>query len=82
MKYLLTLLLFITGCFYSQAEPENSKSSIAQKFFELVVAPGKDKYKNLEYIKQNWEQSFPIMIIEVIYLSNDPKLNAELINAS
>jgi len=82
----LSLLLILTFLAYSKSSlAQESFSSVSKEnivpvsFVALVASPPEDKEKALKYISENWEPTFPIMVIETIYLSNDPPLAAKLI---
>ena len=74
------LLIFFLIFSYSLADTtKEDKNLVAIKFVELVVSSGENKREALEFIRTNWEPTFPIMMIESIYLSRDPRLTGELI---
>lgn len=82
----LSLLFIFTFIGYSErSHSEETLSSVSKEnivpvsFVALVASPKEDKEKALKYISENWEPTFPIMVIEVIYLSNDPAFSAKLI---
>ena len=82
----VSLLFIFTSLAYSElSHSEESLSSVSKEnivpvsFVALVASPSEDKEKAFKYISENWEPTFPIMVIEVIYLSNDPPLAAKLI---
>ena len=80
---LSVLLIFIgfTGLSHSQESfSKVSKENIVPvSFVALVASPPEDRDKAFQYIKENWEPTFPIMVIEVIYLSNDPSFTGKLV---
>ncbi len=80
MKFIIPIILLISAYAVSEGETKSPQAGTAEKFFELVVAPMEHRLRNVEYIKNNWEDSFVPMVIEVLYLSGEPKLNAELIS--
>jgi len=55
------------------------KDMVPASFLALLIAPPGDREKALEYIKKNWEPSFPIMMLEVIYLTRDPEFTGVLV---
>ncbi len=86
LKLTLSLLLILTFLAYSKSSlAQESFSSVSKEnivpvsFVALVASPPEDKEKAFKYISENWEPTFPIMVIETIYLSNDPPLAAKLI---
>ena len=62
---------------FSQVSKENI---VPVSFAALVVSPPEDRDKAFKYISENWEPTFPIMVVEAIYLSNDPSFTPKLIN--
>lgn len=60
-------------------EKSTQKDPVPGYFMALLVAPQEDKDKALEYITENWEPSFPVMMLEIIYLSRDPGFTARLL---
>ncbi len=80
LLYLVFITLFIFSNFTFSKENTSSEDKIPEKFLELLISPEKDRYKALEFIRNNWEPSFSIMLLEVIYLSRDPKFTADLVS--
>ena len=60
-------------------EPPSSESIVPVSFVALVASPEEDQNKAYKYISENWEPTFPIMMLEVIYLSRDPAFTAKLV---
>ncbi len=58
----------------------HEENRVPVPFVMLVVSPPEDRDKALKYISENWEPSFPIMMVEAIYLSSDPAFSGKLIN--
>lgn len=82
MSALFLGVLFICPHLSQSQETLSSVSKeniVPVSFVSFVVSPKEDKEKALQYISNNWEPSFPIMLIETIYLSNDPRFSAKLI---
>lgn len=82
----LSLFLILTFLAYSKSSlAQESFSSISKEnivpvsFVALVASPSEDKEKAFKYISENWEPTFPIMVIEAIYLSNDPAFTRKLV---
>ena len=48
-------------------------------FVALVASPDKDKEEALKFISKNWEPSFTAMMIEAIYLSDNPAFKAKMV---
>lgn len=79
--------LFLCALFIcpNLSQSQETLSSVSKEkivpvsFVSFVVSPKEDKEKAFEYISENWEPSFPIMLIESIYLGNDPAFSAKLI---
>ncbi|GJM14716.1 MAG: hypothetical protein DHS20C13_00430 [Thermodesulfobacteriota bacterium] len=85
-NFTLSLLFILTFLAYLKlSHAQESFSSVSKEnivpvaFVALVASPSEDKEKAFQYISENWEPTFPIMVIEAIYLSNDPPLAAKLI---
>jgi len=78
---IITLLFSIIflGCALFFAQDSYSKENIAQTFLNLVTSDENGKQQSLKYIKNNWEPSFTIMMLEVIYLTRDPSITAKYI---
>ena len=75
-KTVLFSIIFISfTLFFSQHS--NSKANIPQTFVNLVTADNKGKQKSLDYIRKNWEPSYTIMMLEVIYLTREPAFTGE-----
>lgn len=83
--FTIVLVLLIFAGALITPNPSTSQEKIAGKdmvpasFLALLIAPPEDRDKALEYIKNNWEPSFPIMMLEIIYLSRDPGFTARLV---
>jgi len=77
--YLVFITLFILSDFTYSKENSPSNDKIPGKFLKLLVSQEKDRYNALEFIRNNWEPSFSIMLLEIIYLSRDPKFTGELV---
>jgi len=85
--YITLSILIIFAVFMSpdSSRSEESFSSISEEnkvpvaFVALVASPAEDKEQALEYIAKNWEPSFTPMMIEAIYLSNDPAFTAKMV---
>jgi hypothetical protein len=75
---LLFSIIFL-GCALFFAQDSYSKENIAQTFVNLVTSDENGKQQSLKYIKNNWEPSFTIMMLEVIYLTRAPSITAEYI---
>lgn len=79
----LTIVTFLTYSRLSLAQESFSAVSkeniVPVSFVALVVSPPKDKEKAFKYISKNWEPTFPVMVLEVIYLGNDPEFSGKLI---
>jgi len=75
---LLFSIIFL-GCALFFAQDSYSKENIAQTFVNLVTSDENGKQQSLKYIKNNWEPSFTIMMLEVIYLTRGPSITAEYI---
>jgi len=78
---IITLLFSIIflGCALFFAQDSYSKENIAQTFLNLVTSDENGKQRSLKYIRNNWEPSFTIMMLEVIYLTRDPSITAKYI---
>ncbi len=75
-KTVLFSIIFISfTLFFSQHS--NSKANIPQTFVDLVTSDNKGKQKSLDYIRKNWEPSYTIMMLEVIYLTREPAFTGE-----
>ncbi len=61
---------------FSEVSKENK---VPVAFVALVVSPPEDRDKALEYISKNWEPSFPVMMVEATYLSQDPAFAGKMI---
>ena len=61
---------------FSEVSKENK---VPISFVALVVSPPEDRDKAFEFISNNWEPTFPIMIVEAIYLSQDPAFAGKMI---
>lgn len=49
-------------------------------FMDLILKDDPDTHLNsINYIKNNWQESYEIMLLEIIYLVQDPTLSARLI---
>jgi len=72
---LFLLICFCSNLFFSLNS--YSKENIPQTFVNLVTADENGKKKSLDYIRKNWEPSFTIMMLEVIYLTRGPAITAE-----
>lgn len=68
-----------TGNLAHSQEKAAQKDQVPGYFLALIVSPPEERDKALEYIKENWEPSFPIMMLEIIYLSRDPGFTAKLV---
>ena len=75
-KTVLFLIIFVC-CTLFFSHNSYSKENIPQTFVNLVTADDKGKQKSLNYIRKNWEPSFTIMMLEVIYLTRGPAITAE-----
>lgn len=84
----LSLSILFTLSFFAISEISHSKESLSSvskenivpvSFVAMVVSPPEDKEKAFKYISENWEPTFPIMVIESIYLMNDPELASKLV---
>jgi len=78
IRTLLFSIIFL-GCALFFAQDSYSKENIAQTFLNLVTSDENGKQQSLKYIKNNWEPSFTIMMLEVIYLTRDPSITAKYI---
>jgi len=67
---IFSIIIFSFTVFFTQNS--YSGENIPQTFVNLVTADDKEKQKSLEYIRKNWEPSFTIMMLEVIYLTRGP----------
>ena len=54
-----------------------AEQNIPKTFVNLVTGDDKDKRESLEYIRKNWDPSFTIMMLEVIYLTRGPSFAGE-----
>ena len=71
----LTAILAFTVLFFS---PEShAQQNIPRTFVNLVTADDKGKKESLEYIRKNWDPSYSIMMLEVIYLVRGPSFAGE-----
>ncbi|MEM7008927.1 MAG: DUF3179 domain-containing protein [Thermodesulfobacteriota bacterium] len=61
---------------FSQVAKENL---VPVSFVALIASPPEDRDKAYNYISENWESSFPVMMIEAIYLNSDPSFTAKLV---
>jgi hypothetical protein len=75
-KTVLFLIIFVY-CTLLFSHNSYSKPNIPQTFVNLVIADDNGKQKSLDYIRKNWEPSFTIMMLEVIYLTRGPAITAE-----
>lgn len=75
-KTVLFLIIFVYGTLFFSPN-SSSKENIPRTFVNLVTADDKGKQKSLDYIRKNWEPSFTIMMLEVIYLTRGPAITAE-----
>ena len=78
MKTKILLFSIIFGCctlFFSHIS--FAEKNIPKTFVNLVTADDKGKQESLEYIRENWEPSYTIMMLEVIYLTRGPAFTAE-----
>ena len=85
IKLTILAIIIIAASFTSPAithsqENASKEDLVTASFLALLVAPDKDREQALAYIKANWEPSFPVMMLEVIYLSRDPQFTGKLIN--
>lgn len=89
-KILINFALSLLVVFSSFALPELSisqesfstvseENKVPVSFVAIVVSPPEDKEKALKYISENWQPTFPIMMVEAIYLNNDPSFTPKLI---
>ncbi len=60
-------------------EPPSSENIVPVSFVALAVSTEEDQNKAYKYISENWEPTFPIMMLEVINLSRDPSFTAKLV---
>ena len=72
---IFSIIIFSFTVFFTQSS--YSGENIPQTFVNLVTADDKEKQKSLEYIRKNWEPSFTIMMLEVIYLTRGPAFAGE-----
>jgi len=75
-KTLLFTIIF-TCCILIFSHNSYAEENIPQTFVNLVTADDKGKQKSLDYIRKNWEPSYTIMILEVIYLTRGPAFTGE-----
>lgn len=81
------LILIVFTCFLSSDSSRSEKyfSSISEEnkvpvsFVALVASPDEDKEEALKFISKNWEPSFTPMMIEAIYLSDNPAFKAKMV---
>jgi Protein of unknown function (DUF3179) len=76
--FVITGILAIPNLSQSQ-EIAASEDLVPASFLALIIAPPGEREKALEYVKESWEPSFHIMMLEVIYLSRDPEFTGELV---
>ena len=62
---------------FSEVSKENK---VPVSFVALVVSPPEDRDIAFEYISKNWQPGFPVMMVEAIYLSQDPAFAGKMIN--
>lgn len=79
--FLLILVLGSVGAANKAQTQEkiSDEDMVPASFLALLIAPPGDREKALEYVKENWEPSFAIMMVEVIYLTRDPGFTGELV---
>ncbi|MGB2692004.1 MAG: DUF3179 domain-containing protein [Thermodesulfobacteriota bacterium] len=78
--FIFTLFGYSERSYSQETLSSVSKDNIVPvSFVTLVVAPREDKEKAFKYISENWEPTFPVMVLEVIYLGNDPEFSGKLI---
>lgn len=75
-KTVLFLIIFVCVTLFFSPN-SSSKENIPRTFVNLVTADDKGKQKSMDYIRKNWEPSFTIMMLEVIYLTRGPAITAE-----
>ncbi|MCZ6527368.1 MAG: DUF3179 domain-containing (seleno)protein, partial [Candidatus Dadabacteria bacterium] len=75
--FILSVTL-ISKISYSK-EPISPGNTVPVSFVALLVSSEEDQDKAYKYISENWEPTFPIMMLEVIYLSRDPAFTAKLV---
>ena len=75
--FILSVTL-ISKISYSK-EPISPGNTVPVSFVALLVSPEEDQNKAYKYISENWEPTFPIMMLEVIYMSNNPASTAKLV---
>ena len=73
-----TAILSLTVLFFSQAS--HAQQNIPRTFVNLVTADDKEKKESLEYIRKNWDPSYTIMMLEVIYLVRGPSFAGEYLS--
>ena len=73
-----TTILSLTVLFFSQAS--HAQQNIPRTFVNLVTADDKEKKESLEYIRKNWDPSYTIMMLEVIYLVRGPSFAGEYLS--
>ncbi len=84
----ITLSLLFIFTFFAFSDPSQSQETFSEvskeniipvSFVALVVSPAEDRDKAFKYISENWEPTFPIMMVEAIYLNTDPTFTPKLI---
>jgi len=62
------------------AQNKSHDWQVPELFLALLLAPDQDKESALAFIRENWEPSFPVMMIEIIYLLRDPQFTGRMIS--
>ncbi len=75
-KTILFSIIFLC-CITFFSHNSLAEKNIPQTFVNLVTADDRGKQESLDYIRKNWEPSFTIMMLEVIYLTRGPAFTGE-----
>jgi len=83
--FILTVSALFTFSVMAISRTSHSQETVSKEdivpvsFVALAASPKKDQNDAYKYISENWEPTFPIMMLEVIYLSRDPAFTAKLV---
>ncbi len=82
MKYRLVLILFFlfNGIQYATASKLKSDPLAAQHLLNFFENNDEMQREALVYLEKNWSNAFIPMILEVIYLHRDPRVNQALVS--
>jgi hypothetical protein len=60
--------------------PQSGNTEIFDQFISLLSSDKQAREKAIQYVDENWQKSFAIMLIEVLSLSMDPSISRELVD--